>query len=73
MTLKLCNTLEHGQTYLYKKHHLRGVRFSIQICHTPPCNIEIVEILFIIGDDVRQSISSAWRENFAEDGFGGSI
>ena len=31
------------------------------------------EILFIIADSVRQSISCAWRENFAEDTFGENI
>ena len=65
--LKLCHTWEHRQTYLHQKHHLRGVKVLIQICQAPLWNIEIVEILFIIDDGVRRSISSAWRENFAED------
>lgn len=43
------------------------MKVLIQICQEPLWNFEIIEILFIIDDGVRRSISSAWRENFAED------
>lgn len=71
MVLKLGSMLKLLPIYTYKSITQEDQDF--QMCYSTLCNIGVVEILFILDDSVRQRISSAWGENFAEDIFGESI